>query len=102
VNDVTNGSNQSVSANLGPKFYDGTTTEWIDERPGTNFLNYSETDWSNAKSEKPDGTWIDYGNANSHHAITATSNGASNGTVLSVGQPELTTTSFHDVWKHCN
>jgi len=94
VQDGTTGTSQSVIVNLNTSiYYDGTSAEWVDERP-TNAItgnyytlpDFGVVHWTNAKAYNLHGDWLDFGN-HSPVLLKMTSDGTSKGTWLA--QPNL-------------
>lgn len=83
--------------------YDGTSAEWIDERPKNNSTNtyhsladFGSNTWNGCYAY--DGSsWNSLGSL-AYTAITMTSDGSSSGTKLSAPGSLISNTSFKDVW----
>ena len=103
VEDQTTHTNQSVVLTLGGECYDGSTAEWIDERPSvngspTNLTKYVSNDWYFAKTQKDTGTWIDLGNTSSQDKAVMKTAG---GKTLSAPGALTSSTTFTNDWKAC-
>ncbi|HEY1699045.1 MAG TPA: G1 family glutamic endopeptidase [Trebonia sp.] len=97
----SDGTGNSYQASLGSGDYDGSTAEWIDERPlidGSfpNLANYGSDPWTGAEVEDSAGDYVDAGDTSSQTPVTMTGNDGN----LSV-PGTLGTSSFTDTYASC-
>lgn len=106
VADDTTGTQGTAEATLGSSYYDGTTAEWIDERPtytvnGVNYLypllNYGSTSWNTLQGENVNGSWILPGNHSSDTYLEMMNGNR----VLSLPS-SFATSTFNDFYYACN
>ena len=108
VEDTTNGSHSSLSPqSLGNNYYDGSTTEWIVERPvignsPTNLANFGQYNWTDTTSQRDDTTWIALGDSQNHYKATMTRDGSSGGHFLAHAGNLTSNTSFTDIYDDCS
>lgn len=105
VADNTTGTSQSVIVNLSSAYYDGSTAEWIDERPQLQanpvvfapLANFGTVNWTNAQAQKSTGTWYNAGSQ------TYTENDmVVSGHYLAFPNTLSSSTSFTDYWAACS
>lgn len=100
VEDETDGTSQSTTVNLGSDYYDGSTAEWINERPEVGgslaqLANYGSQTWTGAEAfDVTSNAYDDLGNV-SNCAIDMCS---SSGQLLSCAGSLQSPTSFTDTW----
>lgn len=97
----SDGTGHSYQTSLGTGDFDGSTAEWIDERPliGSSFPNlahYGSDPWTGAEVENNAGDYVDAKNTGSQTSVTMTGNDGN----LSV-PGSLGTSSFTDTYAHC-
>jgi len=88
-------------------YYDGSTVEWIDERPSAlipgipdpiplDLANFGHVDWSNVQAWASDGNW---------YSLESTDRGSvsmwDGSTILALPYAPSSPTSFTDQWTHC-
>lgn len=100
VEDESNGTSQSATVNLGSNYYDGTTAEWINERPEigsqlSQLADYGSQGWTGAQAYNAyTGNWDNLGNE-TNNSIDMYS---SAGNLLSQAGNLQSSTSFTDTW----
>ncbi|QRF22901.1 hypothetical protein FY534_03825 [Alicyclobacillus sp. TC] len=100
VEDETNGTSQSATVNLGSAYYDGSTAEWINERPEINgslsqLANYGSQTWTQAQAYNAyTGNWENLGDDNNSGIDMYDSSGQ----LLSGVGSLLSSTSFNATW----
>ncbi|MFL0267959.1 G1 family glutamic endopeptidase [Candidatus Clostridium radicumherbarum] len=109
VADYTNGGSQSIFVNLDNNYYDGSTVEWIDERPtlkysdGTkafaNLADFGTISWFNCKSYNSSNVWNDLTSL-SHQYVSMWSTGGKY--MLASPNTPYSSTNFYDVWLNAN
>lgn len=105
VADNTTGTSKSVLVTLDSNYYDGSSAEWIDERPTVNnslvpLLNYGSDPWTNAQTYNTQGVWEPIGN-NSYTSVVMQNN-TGNYDFLSEPSSLQTSSSFTDYWLACS
>jgi hypothetical protein len=101
-----NGTEYAFNQHLDPAFYDGSSAEWIDERPEvggafTPLADFGTNPWSNGYVLTNGGSQLSIGQ-NSNLEVKMTSDGTVNGTILAApGGLGSSGTSFNDTWDHC-
>lgn len=103
VADNTTGTSQSVTVQLGSNYYDGTTAEWIDERPTVNgsyapLANYQQNPWTNAQVYSTYGYWNDVGSLTHNQMFMEDTSG----NIMSASSALTTSSSWTDYWHRCN
>lgn len=100
VEDETNGTSQSATVDLGSDYYDGTTAEWINERPEigsslSQLADYGTQTWTGAQAYNAyTGNWDNVGDV-TNNAIDMYSSG---GQLLSAAGSLASSTSWTDTW----
>jgi len=103
VQDGTTGTSQSVIVNLDSTYYDGTTAEWIDERPTASggsplpLANFGTVNWTNVQAQKSTGTWYNLGSL-LYNEIDMYAGGV----YLAYPQPPSGSNTFTDNWYRCS
>jgi len=97
----SNGTGHSLQTSLGNGDYDGSTSEWIDERPlvGGSFPNlahYVSDSWTGAEIENNLGAFVYAKATGSQIAVTMTGNDGNMSVPGTLG-----TTSFTDTYENC-
>jgi hypothetical protein len=97
----SDGTGHSLVTSLGNGDFDGSTAEWIDERPliddaFPNLTNYGSDSWTGAEVENDLGDYVPAKNTASQTAVTMVGNDGN----LSV-PGALGTSSFTDTYEHC-
>jgi peptidase A4-like protein len=104
ANNTTEKSQPVVFHNFnGARYYNGSTAEWVDERPTINGVpahlkNFGTVNWSGIRAQENDGTWAKVGNL-PHRRLHLTSNGkqlAAPGFLPNEGR------AFQDNWIRCH
>lgn len=102
VADNTTGTSQPVLVNLSSSnYYDGTTAEWIDERPTVNgsyaiLADYGIDSWTNAQTYNTNGNWNSLGSSAYDYLIMVNTSGDALSYPGNLSL--LTATSFNDYW----
>lgn len=97
----SDGTAHAFETSLGTGDFDGSTAEWIDERPEINggfpnLAHYDSDSWTGAEVENNASKYIDAKNTSSQTSVTMTGNDGN----LSV-PGTLGTSSFTDTYEHC-
>lgn len=108
VADNTTGTSQPAKVTLNSNYYDGTTVEWVDERPSNcptpttctpyNLLNYGSDPWTNAQSYSIYGYWNPIGALPNQQLFMEDSSG----NVMSASSSLTTSSSFTDYYHQCS
>ncbi len=105
ANDTTGKARPIIVRNLPQKYYDGSTTEFIDERPAINekyshLKNFGANHWWKAKAQAWGGNWQKLGDVNH---IRIHMRFVKNGPQFAApGFLQAGNTSFQDNWFHCH
>jgi hypothetical protein len=97
----SDGTAHSLVTSLGNGDFDGSTAEWIDERPLVNgafpnLANYGSDPWTGAEAENNLGDYVPVKNTASQTAVTMV---GAEGNLSVPGT--LGTSSFTDAYEHC-
>jgi len=102
---TANGTNSSVVLNLSVStYYDGSSAEWIDERPSvggapTPLGNFGSAVWTNVQAQNSVGSWLPFGASNPDRIKMLSSNDLS---TLAYPNAPSNNSSFTDVYYKCS